>query len=144
MERSNLLDSGHPPVANVGAAKESSAFQSQLVATQQVLEEQEWGRLMDAVTKRGEKLVRHPSVETAQAYRDAVMEFVQRAVQNGLTVHQAVTKGRLGRQKIFMQVEQIDRHLLDLMHSVLQQQQEPIDVLRIVGEIKGLLVSLRL
>ncbi|MCY0894090.1 MAG: DUF327 family protein [Acidibacillus sp.] len=144
MERSNGLDSAYVASTNANGQKGVLGFKEQLIASGQVQQEQEWERLTAVVERLGDRLVQHPSVDAAHAYRDAVVELVQRAVHSGLTIHEAKTRGRQGKQKVFLQVEQINQQLIELMEQVLHQQQGSIDLLKIVGEIKGLLISLHL
>ncbi len=139
-----MLGPEHAPTIMGGAQKDSSDFQAQLVASQQAQQGQEWDRLIEVVSRLGDRLVQHPSVDAAQAYRDAVMELVQRAVYGGLAVQQLSAQGHMGKQKIFMQIQQIDQYFVGMMHQVMHHQQEPMDLLKIVGEIKGLLISLHL
>ena len=50
--------------------------------------------------------------------------------------------GWRGRTKVYKIVKEVDKKLIDLANTVLEKEQNGLDILGLVGEIKGLLVNI--
>lgn len=107
-------------------------------------EEEELDQLFDEVTATGEQLVTEGSLEAALRYKQSVKKMMDRVVKQALQTTGAVAVDRTGRRKQFLTVDEIDKHLLALTEAMIGKQKEPLDLLHLIGEIKGLLISLRL
>lgn len=91
----------------------------------------------------GDALVYSQSFSAVQAYRMAIKKLVDRIVKNGLVVRNEAFSDTRGRKKLYATWEEIDGHLLALLQQALQNQLEPLAILHVVGEVKGLLISLQ-
>lgn len=114
-----------------------------LVHTQtQKLREDELKRLMSDITKQGEKVARFRSFKDLARYKKLVKSFVEESVQYGMDLKQSHSWSMDGENRRLTLVQSVDEKLNELTDAVLQQETKSIDVLGIIGEIKGLLVNL--
>jgi len=82
------------------------------------------------------------TIEDLRKYKQLVKEFMEDAVQFGLSLEERRGFNRRGRTKIYKIVQEVDRKLLDLTDAVLAKQKKGLEILDMVGEIKGLLVNI--
>lgn len=99
-------------------------------------------QLMSRVDFQGQKLAEQKTFENLRDYKNLVKDFVRESMSSGLQLadKQSFTPG--GGMKNHQIVEVIDKKLIELQDEVLNNEQEGLEVLRQIGEIKGLLVNL--
>lgn len=126
-----------------GSVGDSEVFRAALEAEFEKSSEMEAGGLCDRVFALGEELLSKQSLEGAIRYRDAVRLLVERIVRSGLSVSTSEVADRFGRRKLYSVLREIDAQLLQLLASALERQQAQLGILDLLGEVKGLLVSVR-
>ncbi len=99
-------------------------------------------QLMHKIDDQGKVLSESRTVDELRKYKELVKEFMEDAVAFGLSLEERRGFNRRGRTKIYKIVKEVDRKLLDLTDAVLKQQKKGLDILNMVGEIKGLLVNI--
>lgn len=115
----------------------------ELVSTQtKQLQQDELNRLMKDLSAQGERLARFRSFQDLAKYKRMVKDFVQEAVQYGMNVKQSHSFSFDGRGRKLTTIEEVDEKLMELTEAVMAQEKKPIDLLGIIGEIKGLLINL--
>lgn len=124
-------------------AGDAELFRAALEAESEKILELETGDLCDRVFALGEELLSKQSLEGAVRYRDAVRRLVDRIVKSGLSVGAAEVSDRFGRRKLYLVLREIDSQLLRLLSSTLERQRAQLGILDLLGEAKGLLVSVR-
>ncbi len=134
-ERVNKSDSGK--------AHDADLFQVLLEEAGTDQQKAELDRLLQEVNQKGEVLVASQSLDAAYAYRQAVKKYLDILVKGSLVVSSQTSTDRFGRQKMYAVVQEIDRQLIDLLDLAITDQKEPLQLLKIVGEVKGLLISLQ-
>ncbi|QTN01237.1 DUF327 family protein [Sediminibacillus dalangtanensis] len=108
----------------------------------QKLKEMELQKLMSDLTAQGERLARARSFRDLAKYKRMVKNFVKEAVQYGMELKHSHSWNMDGNNRKLTTVENIDEKLVELTEGVLEQEKKPIDILGLIGEIKGLLVNL--
>ncbi|GAE30784.1 YaaR family protein [Halalkalibacter hemicellulosilyticus] len=98
--------------------------------------------LMQKIDDQGKVLSETRTVDELRKYKKLVKEFMEDAVEFGLSLEERRGFNRRGRTKIYKIVKEVDRKLLDLTDAVLDKQKKGLDILNMVGEIKGLLVNI--
>jgi uncharacterized protein len=104
-----------------------------------------WERLQQQVQQieeQGKKLAESRTVEDLKKYKRLVKQFLDDAVQNGLQLEEQRGFSRGGRARIYKIVKEVDRKLIELTNEVLQKEQKRLDILRLVGEIQGLIINI--
>jgi uncharacterized protein YaaR (DUF327 family) len=59
-----------------------------------------------------------------------------------LNLHEERSFGSDGRLKTHQLIEKIDKKLVEMTDQMLQQEQEPLSLLDMTGEIKGMIIHL--
>ncbi|MBU9724072.1 MULTISPECIES: YaaR family protein [Bacillaceae] len=99
------------------------------------------GQLLEKIDDQGKTLAESRTVEELRKYKQLVKEFMDDAVKLGLSLEERKGFNRRGRTKVYKIVKEVDSKLIDLTNAVLKEQRKGIDILDMVGEIKGLLVN---
>ncbi|MCE7794370.1 YaaR family protein [Salipaludibacillus sp. CUR1] len=100
------------------------------------------GHLLQKIDDQGKTLSESRTVEELRKYKALVKEFIDDAVKLGLSLEERKGFNRRGRTKVYKIVREVDRKLLDLTDAVIKEQKNSLDILNMVGEIKGLLVNI--
>lgn len=99
-------------------------------------------KMIEDIDNKGDILKDSCSIEDLRNYKKTVKEFLNEVVENGLKVHQSRGFGRGGRMKLFKTVQTVDKKLLELSDAVINSKDKGLHVLKLVGEIKGLLLDI--
>ena len=126
-----------------GKAHEPDLFRSLLDEAGAGQQKAELDRLLQEVNEKGNQLVAAQSLDAAYVYRQAVKQYLDVLVKGSLAVASNTTTDRFGKQKLYTVVQEIDRRLIELLDLAITDQKEPLRLLKIVGEVKGLLISLQ-
>ncbi|WP_017185069.1 YaaR family protein [Alkalibacillus haloalkaliphilus] len=127
---------------NLKQTNAKSSFQSVVGQETQKLKETELNRLLADLTKQGEKVAKFRSFQDLGKYKKMVRQFIQETVNSGLDLEQSRKWDLEGGSQTLSLVKQIDDKLIELTDDVLDQEKDSIDVLDVIGEIKGMLLNL--
>ncbi|HJV17140.1 MAG TPA: YaaR family protein [Bacillales bacterium] len=97
---------------------------------------------MQEIESQGNKLAESRTVENLRKYKKLVKNFLDDAVKNGLNLQEQRGFNFRGSSKLYKLVKEVDKKLIDLTNSVLDKEHEGMDILGMVGEIKGMLVNI--
>ncbi|MED4917430.1 MULTISPECIES: YaaR family protein [Geobacillus] len=133
-------------IANVSrrdnTAMESVSFTEVMAKTRRdVL----WERINEQarqIEEQGKKLAESRTVEDLHKYKQLVRSFLDDAVKNGLQLEEQRGFSRGGRARIYKLVKEVDQKLIELTNEVLKKEQKGLDILRLVGEIQGLIINI--
>ena len=128
--------------SDAGKAHESDLFRAVLEDAGSDQQNAELDRLLQEVNRKGDVFVATQSLDAAYAYRQAVKKYLDVLVKGSMAVTSKTSTDRYGKQKMYAVVQEIDQHLIGLLNLAISDQKEPLQLLRIVGEVKGLLISL--
>lgn len=122
---------------------EGKSHFEQMVKTQShKLMREELGKLVDDITKQGEKLARFRSFRDLAKFKRMIKEFLHETVYSGLKLnHQQNFNANRYSHKLTT-VEEIDEKLMTLTEDMLDQEKKSVDLLGVIGEIRGLLINL--
>ncbi|GAB2563840.1 YaaR family protein [Gracilibacillus alcaliphilus] len=99
-------------------------------------------KLMSDLTAQGQKLARFRSFRDLASYKRLVKKFVKEAIDYGMSLKQSHSFTLEGDSRQLTIVEEVDEKLLDLTEMIMDQEKNTIQILDLIGEIKGLLVNL--
>ncbi len=97
---------------------------------------------LDAIDQKGRALVEQRTVENLYAYKDLIRSFIEEVVHKGFEMREKRGFSRIGRAKVLKTVAEVDAKLVELTNLIVKREHKEINVLKKVGEIKGLLVNL--
>lgn len=97
---------------------------------------------MKEIETVGEKLIESRTVENLRKYKKLVKDFMDDAVKNGLELQEQRGFSHRGSSKVYKLVKEVDKKLIDLTNAVIDKESKGLDVLNLVGEIKGMLINI--
>ncbi len=116
-------------------------FSKNLESQQIQLKKQEIEQLMKNITLQGNKLARSRTFRDLAKFKKLIKRFLQEAVSEGFQLQSDFHFGFNGNQKLKL-VKEIDAKLIELTEDVLNQERKTVNILDLIGEIKGLLINL--
>ncbi|SIS62388.1 YaaR family protein [Salimicrobium flavidum] len=120
----------------------AKSFDSMVRAQSNQLQQQQLNRLMTNITAQGERLARFRSFRDLAKYKRLIRDFVKESVQYGMNLKHSHSWSRMGQNRKLTIVEEVDEKLAELTEAVMDQEKRSVDLLGLVGEIKGLLINL--
>lgn len=132
-----------PTKLNQPAQPQKGVSFDSMVSTQAVkLQSYELEQLMKGITAQGEKVTRYRTIRDLAKYKRLIKDFVKEAVGFGLDLSHTHSFNFNGSNRRLTIVKQIDEQLVTLTEGILDQEKKSIDLLDVIGEIKGLLINL--
>lgn len=122
--------------------KSTDSFANVMRNSQAKLHLDSLNQLMDRIDLQGQRLAKQRTIENLIDYKNSVKQFVSESLSYGLELSEKQSFHPNGGMKSHQLVEVIDEKLLAINDEVLDNEKEGIEVLRLVGEMKGLLVNL--
>ncbi|HLR41508.1 MAG TPA: YaaR family protein [Virgibacillus sp.] len=106
------------------------------------LKQQAVEQLMQEITQQGDKLARFRSFQDLVKFKRMVKSFLEETVSHGLTLKKSRQFSFDGQNRELTIINEIDDKLMTLTEEVMNQEKKTVDLLGIIGEIKGLLINL--
>jgi uncharacterized protein YaaR (DUF327 family) len=100
----------------------------------------EFDKLIQEITRQGERFYKNPTYEELKHYKSMIREFLKYVTERMFSVEHYT--GGKWKQKIYTVSRIIDEKLAALTKLVLSQQVENINLLETLDEIRGLLIDL--
>lgn len=98
--------------------------------------------LMQNIQRQGHTLARYRTVREVIRFKRLVKRFLAEATEQGLNVERTHHFQMGGSPQQLTLVKEIDEKMMELTEAVMQEEEETIDLLGLIGEIKGLLINL--
>lgn len=115
----------------------------QMVQSQTVkLTEQELDRMIEDISIQGERLNRSRTVRDLVAFKHLVKSFLEKTVYQGYQLHVSQNFSLQGNSQQLALVKEIDKQLVQLTEGIMNQESKNVDLLGLIGEMKGLLINL--
>ncbi len=121
---------------------ESISFQEVMGKSRQEMVYEKLTKLVQDIEEQGKVLAESRTIDELRKYKKMVKQFMDEAVQHGLQLEERRGFNRRGRTKIYKIVKEVDKKLIELTNTVLDKEQKSLDILSMVGEIKGLLINI--
>src|SRR5699024_7951534 len=105
------------------------------------LQQAELKGLVEDITKLGERLAKFRSFQDLAKFKRMIRRFLQTAVHDGLNIQK--DRSFYGqRMNQLTTVKQVDDKIIELKEDLMDQEKSTVDLLDVIGEIKGLLINL--
>lgn len=127
---------------NTHTPTDKQAFQQIVQSSASKLQQQELAKLMDTISQQGDRLVRFRTFRELVKFKRLIKRFLREAVANGLDIQKSNVFSMTGQSRSLTTIREIDEKLIELTDAVLNQEKKTVDLLGMIGEIKGLLVNL--
>lgn len=123
-------------------SKTTSTFSSFISKSQSKLQLESLNQLITHLETKGQMLAKQRTLENLRDYKKMVKQFIGEALHYGLQLSEKQSYDLHGGMKSHQIVEIVDQKLLELHDEVINNEEQGMEVLRLVGEIKGLLINL--
>lgn len=135
-----------PPRGSAGAQGAGAAAFAQALAGARLRGvRQHLDQLLAAIDQAGARLAQEMTLANLRAYRDAVAEFLRTVQHEALAVHtEQGWDSQAWHHRALTIVRKVDEELDQLARQVLEQEHDRLAVLARIGEIRGLLLDLRI
>ncbi len=100
--------------------------------------------LADKINAQGQLLTKKADIGQLQKYRQLIKEFVNQTVSNSFTFNKESAYQSRRRHKVYATVNTINIKLEELAKEVLKEQEDNIEILNKVDDIRGLILDLML
>ncbi|UJL46459.1 YaaR family protein [Virgibacillus sp. NKC19-16] len=121
---------------------DTQAFHKQLQSQTKHLKQQELQQLMKNITMQGDKVARFRSFRDITKFKRMVKDFLKETVYNGLDLQKSYGFNMEGQNRKLAVVKEVDAKLLELTEEMMNQEKKTVDILGLIGEIKGLLINI--
>ena len=134
------------PISKIGlkevTAKDSVSFNSVMDKKRAETTLENLNKKVQEIESQGNKLAESNTVENLRKYKKLVKSFLDDAVKNGLDLQEQRGFNYRGSSKLYKLVKEVDKKLVNLTNTILDKEQQGLDILGKVGEIKGMLINL--
>ncbi|WP_010094912.1 YaaR family protein [Ornithinibacillus scapharcae] len=118
------------------------SFEAIVQSQSQKMQQAELQKLMQNITAQGDRLARFRSFKDLVKFKRLIKRFLQEAVSNGMDLEKSLSFSYTGSSRNLTLVKQIDEKLMELTDEIMNQEKKTVDLLGLIGEIKGLLVNI--
>ena len=128
------------PLRKVETSKQN--FEQIVQSQTQKLKHEELEKLIQDITKQGEKLARFRSFRDLAKFKRMITQFLEETVYNGYQLNESRNFNMNSYSHKLTTVKKIDEKLVELTEDLLDQEKKTVDLLGHIGEIRGLLINL--
>ena len=125
---------GTPATGNAGFG--------QTLARVQRLQQQDLENFLTSLAAQGQKMVQSMSVADLIDFKQMVKSFLRSTFGHGRQMQEDTIWDYSGRPKVMARITKINKALEELGEQVLKEQAKPLEILRKIDEIRGLIVDL--
>ncbi|WP_067729739.1 YaaR family protein [Oceanobacillus damuensis] len=141
MKITNEIQTKTEPKYTRPANTDNQSFNRMVQSHTQSLKQQELQQLIQNITVQGNKLSRYRSFRELAKFKRMVKDFLQETVNNGYSMQNSHSFGLNGNRNLTI-FKQVDEKLIELTEEIMNQEKKTVDILGIIGEIKGLLINI--
>ncbi|GAB3054376.1 YaaR family protein [Virgibacillus ainsalahensis] len=123
-------------------AADAQTFQKMVQSQTEQLKQQELQQLMKNITIQGDKLARYRTFRELATFKRLVKGFLQETVSNGLDLQKFHSFSMEGRNRNLTIVKKVDEKLIELTEEVMNHEKKTVNILSLIGEVKGLLINI--
>jgi hypothetical protein len=120
----------------------AQSFQKLMQTETKNLKQQEIEQLMKNISLQGDKLARFRSLKDLVKFKRMIKGFLQETVSGGYQLQSDHSIGFDGSTRKLTVLKELDDKLLELTEDIMNQEKKTVDILGLIGEIKGLLINI--
>ncbi|HHU63101.1 MAG TPA: YaaR family protein [Clostridiales bacterium] len=122
--------------------KSSTPFKDVLAKADAEDLNQQLYQLLEDIDKAGERLAEKSNIRDLLEYKRLVSRFLSTVLNNAFKKSTTANFDRRGRQKIYSIIKRVNNHLEELTRKLVEKEQDTLNLLERIGEIRGLLLDL--
>lgn len=124
------------------SANDTQTFNRMVQSQTQQIKQLELQQLVKNITLQGNKLARFRTFRDLAKFKRMVKGFLQEVVNNGFDLQKSNSFSLDGQNRNLAIIKQVDEKLIELTDEVMNQEKKTVDLLGLIGEIKGLLINI--
>lgn len=124
--------------------KKEVAFNRKLNDSLQVVHEGNIKASIDAITEQGKKLSMRADLKELHIYKEMIKSLIQDTVSNAFEFAKSSQFGSRGRSKVYALINRIDEELDEMTKIILNKEEDNINLISKVDDIRGMLVDMLL
>lgn len=121
---------------------EQQTFKGLVQSQASKLQNQELENLMNNITKQGNKLARFRSLRDLAKFKQMIKRLLKETTNSGLKWQSSHHFDPSGQSRKLALVKEVDEKLIELTEAIMSNERKTVDLLGIIGEIKGLLLNI--
>lgn len=98
--------------------------------------------LMEEITMQGDRLAKRRDVKDMKHYRSLVKSFMNEVVTHSHAFSRENFLDRRGRHRVYGIIRLVDENLDQLAQELMKDEQDHLEILNKIGEIRGLLLDI--
>lgn len=98
--------------------------------------------LMEEITMQGDKLAKHRDVKDMKRYRGLIKDFMNEVVNRSHSFTRENFLDKRGRHRVYGIVRLVDEKLDELAQELVKDEKDNLNILGLIGEIRGLLLDI--
>ena len=98
--------------------------------------------MMAEITRQGDKLAKHRDIKDMKRYRALIKDFLNEVVNRSHAFSRENFLDRKGRHRVYGIIRLIDENLDQLAQELVKDEQDNLEILNKIGEIRGLLLDI--
>lgn len=122
--------------------KNNQSFDQIVQSKTKQLDQLEIQNLMKEIVIQGEKLAHLRTFRDLAKFKRLVKGFLEKTVYNGLELKKSHHFSFDGRSQKLAIIDEVNAKLLELTEGIMDEEKKTVNLLGMIGEIKGLLINL--
>ncbi|HEY5585904.1 MAG TPA: YaaR family protein [Ruminiclostridium sp.] len=122
--------------------EKDTAFSSQLRKLETGNYEEKIKVLADKIQSQGKKLEKKADIRDLKIYKQLISEFLDQAVTHAHSFTKKSFLDRRGRHRVYAIIKKVNEGLIELTNEVLKAEQDNINILKKLDDIRGLILDL--
>lgn len=118
------------------------SFSDMMLSQQERATREQLQQSLLQIDQQGQRLAKSMTIRELRQYKLLVKRFLEETARRGVQLRETRGWDRRGRTKRYKLLEEIDLELLGMADEMLESEQGRIELLRKVGEIRGMLINL--
>lgn len=98
--------------------------------------------LMEEITMQGDKLAKKRDVRDMKRYRGLIKDFMNEIINRSHSFSRENFLDRKGRHRVYGIIRLVDENLDALAQELMKDEQDHLEILSKIGEIRGLLLDI--
>ncbi len=98
--------------------------------------------MMEDITMQGEKIKKRKNITDMRKYRSLIKNFMNEVINRSHKFSRENFLDRRGRHRVYGIIRRVDENLDRLAEELMKEEKDNIQILGLIGEIRGMLIDL--
>lgn len=98
--------------------------------------------LMKEIEEEGKRIAKHKDIRDLKRYRSKIKEFMNEVTTHSYSFSRENFLDRKGRHRVYGIIHLVDENLDKLANALMTEEKDHLEILRLIGDIRGLLIDI--